>query len=307
MKKLTTFILLLCAATAFSAPAQKDGFSGYFDLGILGISSTDATMTSDNNEDIDTLSDNPDSFSQGHIIALFNLQYKKGDKIFHAGMPLEQAEPQLMAGITYENGRSTTDLSVIFDIFGEEWKDPYESSRDTTKRESVGLRLKMENISGTQFGFEAKVMSHNIKDDEIGDRFSDMRRDGATYSIKGEYNQPLGNRNKITPFIEYKREQRLGDAFSSNAIGLGAKYMQATSRGFIMPVINVYAEGFDDEDAVFDKTRRDKGAAAFLMYRHNFTPKTHGTILGGASVRRSNIDFYDAETFFTGATIGFDF
>jgi len=299
--------MLLLAATSFAAPMQKDGFSGYLDLGVIGISSTDALMPFSNNEDIGTISDNPDSFSRGLPIVFFNLQYKKADKIFHVGTPMEQADPQLMAGITYVNGKSTTDISVVFDIFGSEWEDPYVLDRDTTRRESVGLRLKMDNISGSRFGFEARVMSHNIKDDKIGDRFSDMRRDGATYSLSGMYNYSLGSKDTITPVVEYKREQRLGDAFSSNTIGLGAKYVHVTSKGLIIPVINVYAEGFDDDDSVFDKTRKDTGASAFLMYKHNFTPKIHGILIGGASLRRSNIDFYDAETFFAGATVGYSF
>lgn len=307
MKKFITIIILLFAVQAVFAKEKKDGFSGYFDAGVLGISSNDALMTSGNNEDIDTLSDNPDSFNNARIIALFDLKYRDGNLIYHAGTPLESANPKLLVGATFENGRSKTDLSIIFDIFGSEWEDPYIEDRDKTESVSVGARLKMDAIGGTPFGLEATIMDTDVDKDVIGRRFSDMRRDGGTFKLQGNYKIPVGQKKVLTPYIEYKKENRLGDAASSDAVFAGAKYFQATSKGFIMPAVSIYTEEFDAENPIFGKTRKDTGMGAFLMYKHYFTKKFHTLAVAGVSIRESNIDFYDAETFFAGITAGFDF
>jgi len=299
--------LLLVTATAFSAPHNKDGFSGFIDVGLLSVSSTDTLMVAGDNEKIDTLSDNPDRFNRGRLIALVNLKYKKGNLLYHAGTPMEEVSPQLLVGTTMLNGASSYDISVIFGIFGKVWEDPYVADRDSTSKQSTGLRFKAEGIAGSKFGAEIKLMSHDIDNDTIGGRFSSMKRDGNTYNIKGEYKYPIGNKSIITPFVEYKKEHRLGDAVSSDAVIAGAKYMQRTSKGFIMPMVNVYTEKFDADDAIFNKTRKDSGAGAFLMYRHNFTPKVHASVMLGGFIRKSNIDFYDAETVLTAVTAGYNF
>ncbi|XOB65698.1 DUF2860 family protein [Deferribacteres bacterium DY0037] len=310
MKNFIIITLLFMAVSTQAAPQGRDGFSGNIDIGMFGMNSTDALMATVSNEDIDTLSDNPDSFSRIKPIVTSELRYKKGDILYHAGTPPTDATPQFLLGTTFLYGKSSVDLSVILAPFGKVWKDPYVSDRKSTRDSSAGLRLKMENISGTRFGAKIQMISHDIDNDAIGRRFSDMKRNGETYSFTGDYKQPLSQHSVITPFVTYTIEDRNGDAMSGQGLQAGFKYLHKLKYGLIIPSFSIAGMWYNEDDSVFDKTRTDTTTSAFLMYKY-FNPfglaNTHINFLVGGSLRSSNIDFYDARTVFTGVTFGYDF
>lgn len=310
MRIILTAILLLTSVSAFAAPPVEEGFSGSFDIGAFAISTNDALSVNDKNEDIDDLDDNPDSAGEVLGAILFDLKYRKNSHLFHIGTPLEGGEPQLLAGYTFLKGESSYDISMVINPLGEKWKDPYVLDRSKTDSVSAGLRLKAENIADSSFNIELKAISHDIDDDVIGERFSEMKRDGSTYTVKLEYGYDLGSNKELTPYIEYTREDRDGDAQSADGYAIGTKYSQPIGNGIIIPTISIATMEYDEENPVFGKTREDTSAKAFVMYIHKKPfgwENKHITVLAGTSKRFSNIDFYDATSYFGGVTFGFDF
>lgn len=291
---------------AFAAPQTKDGFSGFFDIGLLGIKTNDALIVAEDSEEIHSLGESPDYSRTAKGIALFEVKYKKGNRVLHAGTPMSEGEPALLFGTTVYKGDSVIDLSIIFDIFKEEWKNPYVSDRDGTKSETIGMRLKMDGIAGSRFGTEVRILGNDIKNDDIGNMHSSMARDGATFDIRANYKIPAG-RGFLLPSIGYKKEYRLGEAVSGNEIGTGLRFVRMFSSGMLMADAGVSYMKYDGKDVIFDKVRKESKAGAFLLYKHNLPKDFHISLMGGGTQRFTNIDFYDAKTLFAGVTFGLDF
>jgi len=309
MNRLIALAMVFLIAVTVQAAPVKDGFSGYFDIGMLGLSSNDALSVHDDNEDIDSINENPDSFGAVLPIALFDLKYKKNNLIYHTGTPVESGKSDLSFGVTFLKGEQEFDLSLIIKPMEKVWEDPYISDRESTADRSAGLRFSYKGILGTPHYVEMTAVGHKIEDDKIGERYSEMERDGITYNFESGY-EKLVDQGMLTPFVTFELDNRDGDAQSSKSGGLGVKYARQLSTGLLLMNISASYQAYDEENSVFDKTRRDVHARAFAMYKHTNPfgwKKKHISFLAGTKHRMSNIDFYDAGSYFGGVTFGFDF
>lgn len=307
MKKL--LLVTLCLSLFSAAFAEENGFSGYLDLGVLGMSSTDALMVSGNNEDIDGTGENADRFGKGIAVLLFDVNYRKDDLIYHIGSPAEGAEPKLKAGISKLYGSSKVDVSFVIDPMGSVWEDPYIDDRDDTAQISAGISVSYEPVRRPGVFGDITVYKHDIDNDEIGERFSEMERDGYTYELTAGYKQPV-SKGFLKPFVKLTHDSRDGDVQSSKGADLGILAARMFPQGRLIAALSAGYTKFDEENPVFDETRKDVNAKAFINYKwqnpFGFENK-HISFITGVSNRSSNIDFYDAVTYFGGVTFGFDF
>lgn len=309
MKKLLILFLLSMCLTAYADGKRKDGFSGFLDIGALGVSSNDSLMVSGNNEDIKTLSDSPDRYGQGHIMAIFNVEYKNGDTVWHVGSPLENIRPELAAGVTKNFGKSSFDVSLVVNPLEQVWKDPYVSRREKTNDLAYGVKLRYEGIAGTGHFAELRVIRHDIGDDDIGKRYSSMKRDGYMGEFTLGYDIGM-EKGKVSPFVKLGHDRRDGDAESYKSGGAGVLYVRQMGSGTLISALFADYEGYDEKNPIFGKTRRDATSGAFVNYKwqNPFGLKDkHIMFIAGAFDRESNIDFYDAVTYIGGVTFGFDF
>lgn len=309
MRTLFTIMIILTAAAAFAGGIQKDGLSGYADIGVIGVSSNDALMTSENNRNISTLSDSPDRFGKAMAAVIFNVNYKKDSLIYHAGSPLENVRPQFELGVKKLFNGSSIDTSLVIDPMGSVWEDPYVSRRKKTGKLSAGIKMKYSNIAGTPHFMQFQIMRHDVDTDKIGERYSSMKRDGYTAELRCGYRfqLPAGS---LKPFIILERDSREGDAQSYKGAGAGMMYQQKVKSGVIISAVKAEYMSYDKTNPIFDKTRKDIKAAAFVNYRWmnplGFKGK-HISFMGGVADRSSNTDFYNAVTWFGGVTLGVDF
>jgi len=309
MKFFSTLMLFLALALTSYARPMTEGFSGYFDLGLIGISSDDALMVSGNNEEINNLSGNSDRFGQALAVVLFDLNYKSGNVLFHTGVPMASVKPELLAGATLLRGVSKYDFSLVLAPVSKVWEDPYVSDRDDTKDYAAGFRFKYEGIGGTPHLAELKIMAHDIDNDKIGDRYSSMARDGYTTELSVGY-EFAQDRGSLTPIVKLSMDSRDGDAESNKGISIAFIKAKMLEKGLIIAVASIDYEKYDAENPIFNSTREDIKASAFLNYKliNPFGLKNkHISFMGGAANRASNIDFYDALTLVGGVTFGFDF
>jgi hypothetical protein len=296
--------------SAFTLTAYaKDGFSGFFDIGVLTVISDDALLVAGNSEEIDSTAENADGFSVGAVIALFNVRYKDKDLTYHAGTPLETGKPDLSIGVTKSFGASSFDVSLLVNPFTEVWENPFAPERDSTSDMQTGLKLTWSQVGGTPHNAVLVLRNHNIKDDTQGEIYPELNRDGYTFdiSVSYDFSTKIG---KVSPEIGYAAEIRDGDAESSQTPYIGVLIKKKLDKDFIMGAVRVGGEFFDAENPYFEKERRDITSAAFVMYKLADPfgwEKKHFTFMGGTAKRLSNIDFYDAVTLFAGVSFGFDF
>jgi hypothetical protein len=312
MRLLIVFAITLITVSVF-AQEPKKGFSGYFDIGGFYVNNNDALSTNDKNEDIDTLDDNPDSFSSVKAVALFGLNYDVPEKNlrFHFGVSPRYPKPEPSVGLTkIFDDKSVFGISFLIKPFETVWENPYVSDRDDTKDSAMGLSISYKNIMGQGYGAQLKLISHDIDDDKIGNLYDEMKRDG-TEAVLQIGRELKANSFLYHPYLTFGIDSRDGEAESSKSYGAGALLSKIVNKkDMLMANISFEDKKFDKTSPVFDKTRRELTAGAFFMYVLNNPfdmKKKHIKILGGMNKKVSNIDFYDAETYFIGTTFGIKF
>lgn len=311
--KISKYLMILAVISftvnAFAAPQKKEGFSGYLDAGFFGISSTDSLMVSGNNEDIDSLDDNSDRFGKGIIAAVFEVNYKNGSLTYHAGTPYGSVRPEFEIGVTKQYAVSSVDVSLVLEPFGKVWEDPYTADRDDTEAHRTGIKITYNEIAGTPHYAKLILTNNYIEDDKIGDRFDSMKRNGVTGELEMGYKYRFA-KSFITPVINLIHDHREGDAESSKGAEAKLIYTRIYEKGLLISAAQLGYSKYDEKNPVFDKTREDYEMSAFASYKLTdvFGYKNkHFTFTAGASGRESNIDFYDAVTYFGGITFGIDF
>jgi len=310
--KLATFLMLVSAAipvTAFAAQHEKEGFSGYLDAGIFALSSTDTLMVSGNNEEIDSLDDNSDSFGKAIAAFMFEVKYKKNSLTYHIGTPIQTGKPEFELGITKAFAASSVDVSLVLDPMAKVWKDPYVADRDDTDSHRSGLKITWSEIGGSPHYAYLKITSHDIEDDETGKRFDSLERDGVTNELGVGYKFRL-QRRVFTPVVILRHDHREGDAESSKGADLKLIYTKIGKNGVLISAAQLGYDKYDEKNPIFGKTRQDTKFTAFASYKW-LSPfgweNKHFAFALGVTDRFSNIDFYDAMTYFGGATFGIDF
>jgi len=310
LKRFAIVIIMLLCASAFAGEADKKGFSGYLDAGIVGISSNDALMTSGKNEDIDNTSDSPDRFSKALLTATFLVNYNNGKGIdVYLGTPAKSIKPQIALGMKNETPIAKTDLSVIFNPLSKVWKNPYASDREKTSAASAGIKLSLKEIGGTPHMLEIKIIGHNIDNDVIGRQYSELKRDGVEYEISYGYSLPVST-GVIRPYINGKYDDRLGEAESSKGTGAGVLLLKHFGKDLLVANASLEYSKFDEENPYFGETRKELESVIFAKYKLQdpFGWKNkHFSFSAGVMNRASNVDFYDAVTYLGSVTFGIDF
>jgi len=293
IKLATLLAVSIFAVTAFAAPQEKEGFSGYLDAGIFAVSSTDTLTVSGNNEEIDSLDENSDRFGLGTFAMLFEVKYKKDNLVYHAGTPMEGGDPQFELGVKNLFGTSSIDFSLVVEPMTKVWEDPYVLDRDSTKSAKAGFKVKYDNIGGTPHVAEIKVMGYNVDDDKIGERFDSMKRDGYSAEIGVGYHFKALS-GQLTPTFSFKHDHRDGDAMSSKGTAANFVYVKPSQTSTFIAAVALGYDKFDEESPIFGKTREDTEVSTFILYNMNNVfgwKNKHVSFAGGASDRYSNIDF----------------
>jgi len=311
MRILTILIIILTTSIAFAQP--KQGFSGYVEGGIFAASSNDALDASGEKE-IDSITDNPSSKTSVAPVLIFDVNYGIVSKNLniHFGVPKMTAEPKIYLGVTkYFADKSSFDISLIAKPMKSVWEDPYLNKRKETDEFAGGISLSYDNIAGSGFSAEIESVAISVDDDKLGDRISSMKRDGSETSVSLSKKVSY-DKNIIVPQVKYTLNDRDGNAQSSSKFGTSISLIRKVSAKNNLFLNAGYSfEKFDETNPIYNKTREDSNIRAAVMYKINapFGMKDNKYIrlIGGASKRISNIDFYDANEYFTVMTFGVKF
>jgi hypothetical protein len=318
------FMLTLLGALLFSwssayavdPSAKSEGFSGRIAAGVGYMTSTDQLKTSDENKTIDSLSDDADWYDKFLPLALFNLRYtfaESGRQIYF-GTPAEfSGPPGLSLGFVqpFSDG-SQLDISVFTHPFSEVWRDPYltNTNRKETRKYNYGGRIVYDEIFGSGLKLSYAFSRVDINVDDIGNRFSDLERDGDLHAAEVEYAFRLGSTMSLVPGFELSIGDLDGEAnaYTGYTFGLGFRKF---SKGYQLMLKAAFGwDDYDDTHPVFNKTRNDTHYSAFGTFtRSDLFGKgyLYGTMMAGYRYRDSNIDFLEAQTFWSGAMIGIEF
>ena len=310
----TAIALSASDACAWDRKAESRGFSGRVQAGVGYVTSTDQLDT-DASERLDDLDSNADRFDSVLPLALFDLRYTfaSGRQIYFGTRRESGGPPGLALGAVLPfNDGSELDVSVFGKPFEEVWKDPYllGERRADTQKTTYGTKLEYSGILGTPAQVSYSVAQVDVDDDDIGDRFDALERDGWIHEAQLEYAFPVGKGVSVVPSLEFSVGDLDGNAnsYKGYEFKLG---LRKFSRGYFF---NVFAAvGLDDYDRthpVFDKTRDDTNYSAFGLFTFSDLLGKESlflNLIAGYKHRESNVGFLDAGNFLGGLTIGYKF
>jgi len=299
---------------AWGSKEESRGFSGRIQAGVGYVTSTDQ-LRKGADKRLDGLNANADRFDRAIPLVLVDLRYTfaSGRQLYFS-TPIESGGPpglSLGAVLPIKDG-SKLDMAAFGKPFEKVWKDPYlvGERREDTDKVTYGAKLAFSDILGTPTKVSYSLAHANVNDDEIGEIYDTLERDGWLHEAQIEYAIPFGRGMSIVPGFEFSLGDLDGDAnsYKGYEFKLG---LRKFSPGY---VLNIFAgigrSDYDKTQPVFDKTREDTIYSTFAIFTlPDLLGKEHlfSSLIAGYSRRDSNIGFLDADTFLGGLTIGYKF
>ena len=194
----------------------------------------------------------------------------------------------------------------------EVWRDPYliNTSRKETREYNYGIRFAFEEILGSGFNFSYAFSRVDVNVDDIGDRFNDLERDGYIHNAGAEYDFKLGKTMALSPGFELSIGDIDGEANAYTGSQFGLGFRKFSNSYMLMLKATIGWDDYDDKHPVFSKTRNDTNYSVFGMFTRSDLfgqDFLFATLMAGYRYRDSNIGFLNAQTFLSGAMIGFEF
>ena len=309
-------------AIAFSPPGtcvsgskqESRGFSGRFQAGVGYITSTDQ-LKKNADKRLDGLSANADRFDSVIPLVRLDLRYTfaSGRQLYFGTPTGSGGRPGLSLGavLPVKDG-SKLDVSVFRRSFEKVWKDPYlvGDRREDTDKLTNGAKLAFSNILGTPTSVSYSLAYADVDDDEIGESFDTLERDGWLHEAQIGYSIRVGRGLSIVPSFEFSLGDADGDAnsYKGYALKMGVRKFSAGYMFNLFAAIGL--NDYDETHPIFDKTREDTTYSTFAVFT---LPDLLGkkrlfsSLTAGYRHRDSNIGFLDADTFLGGLTIGYKF
>ncbi len=302
------------AQNSSSNTQNKSTFSAFVDIGAIYINSTSSENTDGKKKIKDNMKEGETS-SYVLPLPLFDFRYtfaNTGTQLF-LGTPLDSANLGLTLGVvqpTESLGRIT---GSIVTSFGEKvWKNPYEENvnRSSTGVDRITVTIEVEQIAGTGFNATVSNKTMEITDDEIGELFSDLKRDGTVKSAEFSYNIGLDQTSMVTPGIMVAKGDIEGRSNSYDESGISFSYKKFNPKYILMLKAYFGTSSYDKAHPIYNKTRNEQSAGCMVFVNLNNlfdVESLYAKIITGAALTDSNIDFFDNKTILTGATIGYSF
>ncbi len=304
-------------ASALDAIPEKDGFSGYINMGAAGVK-VESNMIAGNSfgdisqRTITSLYSSPESESESLMQLNGEVAYTWASSRtqVYFGNLLEdfiEFDFSTLLGVRHElTDKSIIAASYMFSsIPTEVWEDPYliNQRRSKTDRDSKGVRLEWDKIAGT--GLDVQYSYRNITlDDEnsgraLGLSIGDMDlldREGSIHDLKVGYTFNFGNGHSLEPKINYTNRDLDGRAMKNTTWGVGLTHIYNSEKYSFVTNLDWAEADFDKRNPIYNKTRNDDrlGIGFTAAYKRPFGLK-HWHILGTLAYydSDSNIKFYD--------------
>jgi len=210
------------------------------------------------------------------------------------------------------NDRGALDLSVSFFPFDEVWKNPYLTGvdRQDTDVTRFGINLAWKDILNTGLDVDLRAETIDVQDDEIGELFDTLRRDGNTYAVSVSYTFRPAKSLSLKPELSFRQGDLDGESNSYDGYSASLMLIYAKRRYMLMPRLFYGVRNYKETHPLFDNKRDDDSWGAVLMatYFSPFDLKDY-FVRGflGYATSNSNIAFFDTEGKFAGVTCGYSF
>jgi hypothetical protein len=299
---------------AWGSRPESQEFSGRIQAGAGYVTSTDQ-LKKDADKRLDGLSTNADRFDRGIPLVLLDLRYTfASGRQLYLGTPIESGgRPGLSLGaVVPVKDAGKLDMSVFAKPFEKVWQDPYlvGERREDTDKTTYGAKLAYSDILGTRAKVSYSLANADVDDDDIGERFDTLERDGWLHEAQIAYAIPVGRGMSFVPGFEFSLGNLEGDAnsYKGYEVKLGLRMF---SSGYLFNLFaGIGRNDYDNTHPIFGKTREDISYSAFAVVSSSDLlgkKRLFYSLIAGYRHRDSNIGFLDADTFLGGLTLGYKF
>jgi hypothetical protein len=200
-------LLMLLPCVAHAAERRQNAI----ELGLFYLEQSNNQNTWSLNKRIESLTSAPGGHSRVLPIVLFdlNLRYGKGNFLYLKTPIVGLESSGIALGTEYQlsNDRGSLDASISLIPFDEEWKNPYQTGidRQDTDVTRFGIELAWKKILNTGLEFDLRAETIDVQDDEIGELFSTLRRDGKAYAVSVSYRFAHTKSLNLKPELSFRR------------------------------------------------------------------------------------------------------
>ena len=302
---------------------EKSGFSGYFNLGVGGVSVESnmlASIMSGNldvgDKEINNFTDSPNG-SEGGAIPVFNFEvsytFASTRTQLYVGNLLEDFlsfDTSTIAGVRQDVGRAgLVGASLQRTSFDTQvWSDPYltDAKRKDTDRTSKGFRLYWQQIMGS--GLELRYSTSEIDIDEersgqslsyltsqqrkLLDRNGDVNRFQVSYELSSDNKAHI-----LTPALTYVDRDFDGKAMANDGGTAALNYIYQHNERWRYVLNASYGDlDFKEANPIYDEkdSATNYGISATVFYTKPFGWKDWSfNATAGWFDEDHDIDFYD--------------
>jgi hypothetical protein len=328
------FVLSALSFTAlsFEAHAQQgrpqEGFSGFVSV-LGGVAEVESQFqTDDDNRVTTSLTSSGESSTLFAPAVPFEVAYMVSDwnTQFFAGIPVENLREgaffQWEAGARYwlsDNTRLTASILPPSFILDETWSDPFlvNSPRSKTDIDSIGFKLRADNIAGTRWGLRYEFLNKEIDNEQSGqslaltpNQLKLLERDANQHRFTATYAHALGEGWWLRPALRYEFSDADGDSNSYNGLRPELGIFYGAARFDMSLNLSYEARWFDEDNPIFGKARDDSLYRATLAfgYKQPFGWENFRfDVIGTAAYGDSDISFYDSKVFYVGSGLTYTF
>ncbi len=313
------FLLIsLRSITAFTQDIgmpEGKGLSGRLEMGVVMFNTTSQLFAKDHySEKIDYLEEKDEYTGFLFPTVMFEVGYIfQDDTEVYLEVPFyDETRKGVTLGIEQTfHDRSNLNLSV-FIVKEHMWEDPYliDVDREPTEVENRGFTIDYEQIRGTGLNLYYKNKDVDIEDDVIGAYNPFLERDGKIEIAGIGYKILLDKKSSIAPGCWYTRGDMKGNSNSFKSLTAGLVYTRETRDYFMDILISAGKNSYDKRHPLFGTSRDEKVYYVGMSF-------TKPELLGednlyarfGVSweLSEANINFFDASTFQSCISVGYNF
>lgn len=313
-----TAALLLAAGVAqaqINPIPRTGGLSGSVSLGAVFSNISSSFYQDDDHSRIDNLGA-PQSHGYASVVPRFDLRYTLAESRtqFVLGNQIHDALrfdfTQLLAVRQEIGSLGIVSAGLVFTgiVPSEAWSDPYRTGNDrnSTDRDSRGIRLGWEQVLGSSFSADLTVRQIDIDDEESGrssaltaSQRGMLDRNGNSYRLRVSYDWEFAPRHFLAPGLILGREDLDGKAMSHDLTGLKLDYGFNTGNDTFTASLYLARQRYGEGHPLFGNGKADsKDYALGVNYLRQglFGMPWLGAFIN-ASYGKSNSDiaFFDAE------------
>ncbi len=275
MQYTRSFLSLLFTASILLTvplPSHADSLTADVGAGLLVISKSD-NLWGRGKSSIASLSNSPQSQTVVMAIPALLLRYRQDSlkNTYFLGAT-EEDYGRVAVGVKHDLAQGSVDAALFYSFMGSEWADPYTLNRSSTKVQNFGLRAGWDRIAGSPFSAHYTVSAKLVNNDQSGERYPDLKRDGTKHLLRINYALKLTDSLTLTPSLSFEREIAEGAANrSSSPGGAFSLIWRQQNLTWINRVSGSYSM-HDNANPVFGTTLKEPGysATSLVLWKNPF-------------------------------------